>query len=65
VINILLNNQPLEIKPNSTLQELVEQRNQQQCAVAINENFVPKGLYQQTRLQEGDRIEILVPMQGG
>jgi len=34
-------------------------------AVALNENFVPKSAYQKTLVQMGDRIEILVAMQGG
>jgi sulfur carrier protein len=34
-------------------------------AVAINRRFVPKHYYQSTPLQEGDRVEIIMPMQGG
>jgi sulfur carrier protein len=34
-------------------------------AVAVNEQFVPRGGYAEIALKAGDRIEILVPMQGG
>ena len=34
-------------------------------AVARNGNFLPKGAYDSTPLQNGDEIEIVAPMQGG
>ncbi|MCB9639776.1 MAG: sulfur carrier protein ThiS [Myxococcales bacterium] len=34
-------------------------------AVACNEEFVPRRLYAETLLNEGDRVEIVSPMQGG
>ena len=34
-------------------------------ATALNGAFVPKRLRGQTRLAEGDRIEIVAPRQGG
>lgn len=34
-------------------------------AIAINEHFVAKSQYPTTPLKDGDRIEILSPMQGG
>ena len=34
-------------------------------AVAINQEFVPRSHYTETLLQEGDQLELLVPMQGG
>jgi sulfur carrier protein len=32
---------------------------------AVNGEFVAAGLRQRTRLAEGDRVEVLAPMQGG
>lgn len=32
---------------------------------AINSQMVPQGARREARLEEGDRIEILSPMQGG
>lgn len=34
-------------------------------AVAINANFIPRSLYAETQLNDGDVIDIVVPMQGG
>ena len=34
-------------------------------ATALNGAFVPAGLRPAARLAEGDRIEVLAPMQGG
>ena len=34
------------------------------CAVAVNQAFVPKNEYASTLLKDGDRVELLVPMQG-
>lgn len=34
-------------------------------ATAVNETFVPTDSRTETRLSEGDRIEVLAPMQGG
>jgi sulfur carrier protein len=34
-------------------------------ATALNGEFVPAGLRPAARLAEGDRIEVLAPMQGG
>ena len=34
-------------------------------ATALNGEFVPAGLRPTARLAEGDRIEVLAPMQGG
>lgn len=34
-------------------------------ATAVNGNFVPKTVRVQTPLKDGDRLEVLAPMQGG
>jgi sulfur carrier protein len=34
-------------------------------ATALNGEFVPMGSRSQTALAEGDRLEVLAPMQGG
>lgn len=36
-----------------------------QVATAVNETFVPAARRSETRLREGDRVEVLAPMQGG
>ncbi len=34
-------------------------------AIAINQRFIPRSMYEITLLREGDRIEFISPMQGG
>ena len=34
-------------------------------AIAVNEAFVPRSAYADTTINEGDRVELVVPMQGG
>jgi sulfur carrier protein len=34
-------------------------------ATAVNGTFVPTGSRASTRLEEGDQLEVLAPMQGG
>ncbi len=37
----------------------------QRMACAINTKFVPKGQYVSRELQNGDRIDVVAPVQGG
>ena len=34
-------------------------------ATAVNGDFVPKGMRAATRINQGDRLEIVAPLQGG
>ncbi|MEJ2043199.1 MAG: sulfur carrier protein ThiS [Reinekea sp.] len=34
-------------------------------AIAVNESFIPRHRYTATQLHDGDRIDIVVAMQGG
>lgn len=34
-------------------------------AVAVNQQFIPRTAYLETRLNDGDSIEVVSPMQGG
>jgi sulfur carrier protein len=34
-------------------------------ATALNEEFVPSASREETQLSDGDRLEVLAPMQGG
>ena len=51
----------------TTLDELLRELNLDEAVVAtaLNGQFVPKTLRQQTLLHAGDQIEIIAPMQGG
>jgi len=65
-MNIIVNNEPKQVS-NDTIQNLLDELGyeQQQFAIALNEDFVPRSHYATTHLTENDRIEIVAPMQGG
>jgi sulfur carrier protein len=49
-----------------TIQELLEKMAYGKgIAVALNETFVMKTKYSETKIKDGDRIDILSPVQGG
>ena len=49
-----------------TVQKLLEEMNfGSGIAVALNEEFVLKTTYSKTNINDGDRLDILSPVQGG
>ncbi|HHT0592614.1 TPA: sulfur carrier protein ThiS [Legionella anisa] len=64
---IYVNDKPLTLDTSCTLQEMLAQREEiaAHVAIAINNQFVPKSMFSSTILCEGDRIDLIVPMQGG
>ena len=49
-----------------TIKELLEKMNYSKgIAVALNETFVLKTKYEETTIKDGDRLDILSPVQGG
>ena len=65
-MTVYINAEPVEQDGISNLQQLLEKHaGNGPFAVALNENFVPKTAYAETEIQEGDKIEIVAPMQGG
>ena len=53
-------------KDTLTIQELLEIVNYGKgIAVALNETFVLKTKYEETMITDGDRLDILSPVQGG
>jgi len=49
-----------------TIQELLEIINYGKgIAIALNETFILKTKYQETTIKDGDRLDILSPVQGG
>lgn len=66
-IDILINGELTVIDPEKNFPSLLEELGYTQStfAIAINEQFIPRSAYSDVQLKEGDRIELLVPMQGG
>jgi len=67
MITIYYNNEVTTIEANTSLNNLLvkNQQTDEFFAVAINRNFIPRANYASTYLQEGDIVEIILPMQGG
>ncbi len=64
-MKIVLNGEPQLVKAATLADLLVECGISGRVATAVNEEFVPSSLRIARALHEGDRIEILSPMQGG
>lgn len=67
MITVWLNGKKRELESLKCLQEaLAEWLDQPGCfAIAVNNVFVPRARYRDLQLRDGDRIELLTPMQGG
>ena len=67
MIQVLFNNTILQTEKNASLSAVLKLHNYpaKGIAVILNQNLVPYSQYDHTLLNEGDRIEIMLPMQGG
>lgn len=65
-MKITVNGQAVE-SDAATLADLLARQGigDSKVATAVNEAFVPAGLRGQTALNDGDRVEIVAPRQGG
>ena len=66
-MDLLVNGEEEQLASNLTIQAFLVGRGQdpQAVAIAVNEEFVPRAQFDQTYLQDGDRLEVVAPMQGG
>jgi sulfur carrier protein len=64
---ILLNGEPRELEPDSSVAQLVEQLGLagQRVAVEVNEAIVPRSEHGTRLLREGDRVELVRAIGGG
>lgn len=67
MITLQLNGEKKTLKAGSSITDAINdwQLEDKSFAVAVNEEFIPKSAYADVSLLEGDRIELLIPMQGG
>ena len=67
MITLQLNGENKTLKAGSSITDAINdwQLADRSFAVAVNEEFIPKSAYADVSLIEGDRIELLIPMQGG
>ncbi len=66
-ISVRCNGRVYQLPPGSSVNELLERvgRPAQPHALALNARVVPASLQAETRLQEGDVVELVVAAQGG
>ena len=62
-----LNGEPYEAERELTVRALVEQLDlaRRRVAVALNEDVVPRSRFDEVRIQEGDRVEVIQAVGGG
>jgi sulfur carrier protein len=67
MIKISVNGERREISEGLNITELIEalEYKTKGFAVAVNMTFIPIGQYKETYIKEGDKIDILSPVQGG
>jgi len=64
---ITLNDQEIEIPTSCTLQEVLNRHVTASLnfAVSLNHQLIHRGSYQNHKIEPQDRIDIILPMQGG
>lgn len=67
MIDIRLNGEPHRLDSETTVARLMEELGYSGKRVAVEKNggIVPKSRHAQTRVEQGDRIEIVVAVGGG
>ena len=64
-MKITINGNSQVIQANNLEDLLLELKYQGKLATALNENFIPLSERKKTILKDGDRVEIVAPMEGG
>ncbi len=66
-VEISLNGEPSSIVAGLSLQQALElwEFTSKKVAVAINGDFVPRSLYDNTQLSAKDQIDVVTPVGGG
>ena len=64
-MKITINGNSQLIQANNLEDLLLELKYQGKLATALNENFIPFNERKKTILKDGDRVEIVAPMEGG
>ncbi|HWN93098.1 MAG TPA: sulfur carrier protein ThiS [Verrucomicrobiae bacterium] len=66
-MRVLVNGEPMELPEGLSVDDLLRQLKvkREYTAVALNREITPKTQYADTRLKDGDKVEIVRPMGGG
>jgi len=66
-VNIIVNDQPKDVEPSTTVAELLAQLGlaDKYVAVEVNRDLVPKQKHAERHLADGDQVEIVTLVGGG
>ena len=66
-MRIIVNNEPREVAPGTTVQQLIAELGLATaiCAAEVNQSLVPRSARDRHVLAEGDRVELVVLVGGG
>jgi sulfur carrier protein len=66
-VQITVNGEAMDVEDGLSIDRLLEQLavKREFTAVALNREVAPRSSYAETRLRDGDRVEIVRPMGGG
>ena len=65
-MQLIVNDQTIEAPERMSVTDFIQWFKQDgNFAIAVNMEFIPRSLYSETMLKANDRIEIVLPMQGG
>lgn len=66
-MRLLVNGEPRDVRDGATVEDLVRELGLQRRPIAVERNrrVVPRDRYRDTRLEEGDRLEIVSLVGGG
>ncbi|WP_170468299.1 sulfur carrier protein ThiS [Ruegeria arenilitoris] len=64
-MKIVLNGESRAVRAETLAELLQECGFSGRVATAVNEDFVPSSLRASHKIKDGDRVEVVAPMQGG
>lgn len=64
-MKIILNNETITLNGTTVVDLITQTEPQKPFAVAVNTQFVAKGAYAETVLNENDKVDIVRPVVGG
>ena len=66
MISVKLNGEPAELECHTLADAMKSwQYDREQCAVAVNGEFIPRSVYSELTLNEGDAVEVVAAVGGG
>ena len=65
-MQVFVNGKPVTVEPRRLSEVLVALEYEcEKVAVAVNETFVPRGVWESRELKNDDRLDVLAAIQGG